>query len=246
LTENLSDVQDKDRFDVILANPPFGGKERKEVQNNFNIKTGETAFLFLQHFIKMLKVGGRAAVVIKNTFLSNSDNASRALHQELLSSCNLHTILDCPGGTFIGAGVKTVVLFFDKVPFDFAQGTPLDAILNTPIFNQGKSINEQMATKKIWYYQLDPGRNMGKTNSLNDDDLREFVELQATFAVSEKSWFVDVADIDQESFDLSVKNPTKGEKVMLREPQEILDEIMVLDQESAEILANILQLTVEK
>jgi type I restriction enzyme M protein len=237
LTENLSDIQDKDRFDVILANPPFGGKERKEVQNNFNIKTGETAFLFLQHFIKMLKVGGRAAVVIKNTFLSNSDNASRALRQELLSSCNLHSILDCPGGTFIGAGVKTVVLFFEK-------GEPVDAIQTTPIFNQGKSINEQMATRKIWYYQLDPGRNMGKTNSLNDDDLREFVELQATFAESEKSWLVDVADIDQVTFDLSVKNPTKGEEVMLREPQEILDEITALDLESAEILASILQLTV--
>jgi hypothetical protein len=77
LTENLSDIQEKDRFDVILANPPFGGKERKEVQQNFPIKTGETAFLFLQHFIKYLKAGGRAAVVIKNTFLSNSDNASR-------------------------------------------------------------------------------------------------------------------------------------------------------------------------
>ncbi len=71
LTENLADVQEKDRFDVILANPPFGGKERKEVQQNFPIRTGETAFLFLQHFIKMLKAGGRGGVVIKNTFLSN-------------------------------------------------------------------------------------------------------------------------------------------------------------------------------
>jgi hypothetical protein len=114
LTENLSDIQDKNRFDVILANPPFGGKERKEVQQKFPIKTGETAFLFLQHFIKILRVGGRAAFVIKNTFLSNSDNASRALRQELLSSCNLHTILDCPSGTFIGAGVKTVVLFLRR------------------------------------------------------------------------------------------------------------------------------------
>ncbi|WP_254447091.1 hypothetical protein [Dolichospermum sp. UHCC 0259] len=96
-----------------------------------------------------------------------------------------------------------------------------------------------MATKKIWYYQLDPGRNMGKTNSLNDDDLREFVELQATFAVSGKSWLVDVADVDQETFDLSVKNPNKGEELRLREPQEILDEIAVLDLESAEILAGI-------
>jgi len=114
LTENLSDIQEKDRFDVILANPPFGGKERKEIQQNFPIKTGETAFLFLQHFIKYLRAGGRAAVVIKNTFLSNSDNASRALRKELLESCSLHTILDCPGGTFLGAGVKTVVLFFEK------------------------------------------------------------------------------------------------------------------------------------
>ena len=79
LAENISDIQDKDRFDVILANPPFGGKERKEVQQNFPIKTGETAFLFLQHFIKSLKGGGRAGIVIKNTFLSNSDNASRVL-----------------------------------------------------------------------------------------------------------------------------------------------------------------------
>jgi type I restriction enzyme M protein len=211
LAENISDIQEKDRFDVILANPPFGGKERKEVQQNFPIKTGETAFLFLQHFIKSLKAGGRAAVVIKNTFLSNSDNASRALRQELLQSCNLHTVLDCPGGTFLGAGVKTVVLFFEK-------GAP---------------------TRKVWYYQLDPGRNMGKTNSLNDADLKEFVELQAGFADSDKSWSVDVREIDQASFDLSVKNPNKAEEAALRDPQEILDEIAALDAESAEILAGI-------
>jgi type I restriction enzyme M protein len=172
LAENLSDIQDKDRFDVILANPPFGGKERPEVQQNFPIKTGETAFLFLQHFIKHLKAGGRAGIVIKNTFLSNSDGASRSLRKELLENCNLHTVLDCPGGTFLGAGVKTVVLFFEK-------GAP---------------------TRKVWYYQLDPGRNMGKTNSLNDKDLKEFVELQASFADSEKSWSVDVTGIDQTSF----------------------------------------------
>jgi type I restriction enzyme M protein len=227
LTENLSDIQEKNRFDVILANPPFGGKE---VQQNFPIKTGETAFLFLQHFIKILRQGGRAAVVIKNTFLSNSDNASKALRQELLSSCNLHTILDCPSGTFIGAGVKTVVLFFDK-------GEPFDSVQEMPIFAQGKPAHQGMATQKIWYYQLDPGRNMGKTNSLNDEDLREFVELQATCEESEKSWLVDVADIDRDTFDLSVKNPNKAEEAPLREPQEILAAIAALDEESAEILA---------
>jgi type I restriction-modification system DNA methylase subunit len=102
LTENLADIQEKDRFDVVLANPPFGGKERKEVQQNFPIRTGETAFLFLQHFIKILKASGRGGVVIKNTFLSNTDNASVSLRKLLLESCNLYTVLDCPGGTFQG------------------------------------------------------------------------------------------------------------------------------------------------
>ncbi len=211
LAENISDIQDKDRFDVILANPPFGGKERPEVQQNFPIKTGETAFLFLQHFIKYLKAGGRAAVVIKNTFLSNSDGAARSLRKELLENCNLHTVLDCPGGTFIGAGVKTVVLFFEK-------GAP---------------------TRKAWYYQLDPGRNMGKTNSLNDNDLKEFVALQASFADSEKSWSVDMKGIDQTSFDLSVKNPNKAEEAALRDPEDIIAEMAALDIESAGILEEI-------
>ncbi len=211
LTENLSDVQERDRFDVILANPPFGGSERKEVQQNFEIRTGETAFLFLQHFIRLLRAGGRAGVVIKNTFLSNTDNASVALRHKLLTDCNLHTVLDCPGGTFQGAGVKTVVLFFEK-------GAP---------------------TRKVWFYQLDPGRNLGKTNPLNDRDLAEFVELQKTFADSPKSWSVAVDSIDPESWDLSVKNPHGGVAVALRSPQEIMAEIAALDAESAEVLARI-------
>ena len=152
LAENLADIQEKDRYDVVLANPPFGGKERIEVQQNFPIKTGETAFLFLQHFIKILKAGGKAGVVIKNTFLSNTDNASVALRKQLLQSCSLHTVLDLPGGTFTGAGVKTVVLFFEK----------------------------GLATQKVWFYQLNLDRNLGKTNSLNENDLAYFVELQKT------------------------------------------------------------------
>ncbi len=211
LTENLSDVQERDRFDVILANPPFGGSERKEVQQNFEIRSGETAFLFLQHFIRFLRAGGRAGVVIKNTFLSNTDNASVALRQKLLSDCNLHTVLDCPGGTFQGAGVKTVVLFFEK-------GAP---------------------TRNLWFYQLDPGRNLGKTNPLNDRDLAEFVELQKTFADSPKSWSVAMESIDPVSRDLSVKNPHGGEAVALRSPQEIMAEIAALDAESAEVLGRI-------
>ena len=95
LAENLADIQDKDRYDIILANPPFGGKERAEVQQNFPIRTGETAFLFLQHFIKMLKAGGRAGVVIKNTFLSNSDNASVSLRKLLCQLQHQDKLLKC-------------------------------------------------------------------------------------------------------------------------------------------------------
>ena len=299
LAENLADIQEKDRYDVVLANPPFGGKERAEVQQNFPIKTGETASLFLQHFIKILKAGGKAGVVIKNTFLSNTDNASISLRKLLLESCNLHTVLDLPGGTFTGAGVKTVVLFFEK-------GT---------------------STKKVWFYQLNLDRNLGKTNSLNENDLAEFIELQKTKADSENSWTIDIGDIAlkgrdtqtkgaalrnkvtastkalkgrdtqtkggalrnkvtastkalkgrngsandnalsgldasrdddntglhpvlkynalsglHNTYDLSAKNPNKKEAAALRQPQQILEEMKALDEESADILNSILEL----
>lgn len=214
LSENLQDITPKNQHDIILANPPFGGKERPEVQQNFPIKTGETAFLFLQHFIKMLKPGGRAAIVIKNTFLSNTDNAAIALRKELLENCNLHTILDCPAKTFLGAGVKTVVLFFTK-------GEP---------------------TQKVWFYQLDVGRSLGKTNPLNDNDLKEFVKLQQTFKKSAKSWSLLVSTLDKSTWDLSVKNPNAGEEVALRSPQEIIAEIIALDKESEAILESIQEL----
>ncbi len=130
---------------------------------------------------------------------------------ELLQSCNLHTILDCPGGTFLGAGVKTVVLFFEK-------GAP---------------------TRNTWYYELDPGRSLGKTNPLNDDDLQEFVTLQTTFADSPNSWTVPFSAVDQQSFDLSVKNPNKAEAAPLRDPEVIINEIETLDAESEAILEGI-------
>jgi type I restriction enzyme M protein len=211
LGENIADIQEKNRYDIVLANPPFGGKERAEVQQNFPIKTGETAYLFLQHFMKILRAGGSAGVVIKNTFLSNTDNASVALRRELLENFNLHTILDCPQGTFQGAGVKTVVLFFKK-------GEP---------------------TKKIWYYQLNPARNMGKTNPLNDKDLEEFIELQKEFKDSDLSWSVDISNVDQKSCELSVKNPNRNDDVIHRSPVEIITEIEALDIENKAILQRI-------
>ncbi|PIY96018.1 MAG: type I restriction endonuclease subunit M, partial [Candidatus Kerfeldbacteria bacterium CG_4_10_14_0_8_um_filter_42_10] len=154
---------------------------------------------------------GCAGIVIKNTFLSNTDNASVSLRKLLLENCNLHTILDLPGGAFQGAGVKTVVLFFEK-------GKP---------------------TKTVWFYQLNLTRNLGKGNPLNEADLAEFVKLQKTKSDSDNSWGVDVKNIDQTTFDLSVKNPNKGGEVALREPKEILKEMKGLDEESKENLTKI-------
>ena len=136
------------------------------------------------------------------------------MRKHLLDNCNLHTVLDLPGGTFLGAGVKTVVLSFEK-------GVP---------------------TRKIWYYQLNLDRNLGKTNPLNENDLVEFVNLQKRKADSANSWTVKVGDVNTDTYDLSVKNPNKKEEAALRDPQDILDEIAMLDEESAEILKSITEL----
>ncbi len=211
LAENISDLQDSDRRDIILANPPFGGKERKEVQQNFPFKTSETAYLFMQHFMKVLKAGGTAGVVIKNTFLSNNDSAAVAIRRELLENFNLHTILDCPAKVFQGAGVRTVVLFFRK-------GEP---------------------TQNIWYYQLDPKRSLGKTSPLNDKDMEEFVALYKTRENSDLSWMVNVGDIPTDTFDLMPRNPNRTHEVEHRSPKEIIEELQVLDKETSDLMTQL-------
>jgi type I restriction enzyme M protein len=120
-------------------------------------------------------------------------------------------VLDLPGGTFTGAGVKTVVLFFEK-------GKP---------------------TQKTWFYQLNLNRNLGKTNPLNEKDLEDFIALQKTQVESENSWIIDISDINQDTFDLSVKNPNALEQAPLRSPEEILKEMDKLDQQSKNILKTI-------
>ena len=211
LGENIADIQEKDRVDIVLANPPFGGSERVEVQENFPIRTSETAYLFLQHFIKILRVGGRCGVVIKNTFLSNTDNASVSLRKLLLEECDLNAVLELPQGSFTGTGVKTVVLFFEK----------------------GR------ATDKVWYYQLNLSRNLGKTNSLNEKDLEEFITLSVTQDETENSWSVNVKDIDKTTYDLTATNPNKKEELDNRTPQQILAEIKALDEEVASAITAI-------
>jgi type I restriction enzyme M protein len=123
-------------------------------------------------------------------------------------------VLDLPGGTFTGAGVKTVVLFFEK-------GAP---------------------TKKTWFYQLNLDRNLGKTNPLNEKDLAEFVRLSLSKPESENSWSIDISQVDTKFFDLSLKNPNKQEEEKLRTVEVILDEMEFLDEENKEILNSIREL----
>ncbi len=211
LEENIMDIQNKDRVDVVLANPPFGAGEQSQIQENFPIKSGETAYLFLQHFIKKLKVGGRAGLIIKNTFLSNSD--AKFLRKELLEVCNLHTILNLPQKVFT-AGVRTVVLFFEK-------GTP---------------------TKKIFYYDLNLDRTLGLTNPLNEDDLKEFSNLYTSKKEDQNSWSIDIKNIDKETWDLTVKNPKIVEEIDERSPGQIFNEIEELGKKNSEILKKIKKL----
>lgn len=210
LSENLSQIQERDRHNVILANPPFGGAERQDVQQNFPIKTSETAYMFMQHFVKMLKAGGRAGIVIKNTFLSNGDAAE--LRKMLLEEANLHTILDVPQGAFM-AGVRTVVLFFEK-------GQP---------------------TKDIWYYQLNPGRKLGKTTPLTEEDLAEFLELQGKRKCGKNSWIIDATTLDNEC-DLSVKNPNKPQVIDTRTTDDIINQIAELNEQSSRLIQEIKEL----
>lgn len=204
LSENIM-TSVGNKYDVILANPPFGAATQDSVLSNFPMRTKETAYLFLQHFMKMLKKGGRAGIVVKNTFLSNSDAAN--LRKEFLESYDLFAVLDLPSKVF-QAGVKTVVLFFEK-------GKP---------------------TENIWYYQLNLNRNLGKTNPLNEKDLEDFINCYENKKVSENSWIVNIKDIDKSSYDLSVKNPNRNEESILDEPENIIENILSIEEENKNIL----------
>ena len=170
--------------------------------------------MFEQTFKNIDDILRRCGVVIKNTFLSNMDSASINLRKQLLEECNLFAILDLPKGTFLGTGVQTVVLFFEK----------------------------RETTKKIWYYQLNVGRNIGKTNSLNENDLEDFIKLAKTQKLSDNSWSIDVDNVNKETLDLGVRNPNIVEVIDDRTPEEIITEIEELDKQSSDILEKVKKL----
>ncbi len=197
--------------DVILMNPPFGGKEGKEAQTRFAYKTSATQVLFLQHVIDSLKRGGRCGIVLDEGVLFRTNEGGFVqTKRKLLDDCDLWCILSLPGGVFTaaGAGVKTNLLFF-------AKGRP---------------------TERIWYYDLS-GLKVGKRTPLTAAHFEEFFRLLPDRAGSERSWTVSRADIEAKNFDLKAVNPNAKNNEDTRTPEELLDAIETAQVEIAEVLA---------
>lgn len=217
LTQNIRDIQEKDRYDIILANPPFGGKEKSQIQQNFPIQSNATELLFLQHFMKTLKTGGKAAIVVPEGVLFQTNSAFKQVKQELLENFNLHTILSLPAGVFLPySGVKTNVLFFER--------------------SGGSS--------EVWYYECEPEQKLTKNKPITDEHLQEFVELYRSRATTDRSWTVSASQLS-EVYDLSAKNPAKQKDAKHLAPNEILAQIRVKEKLVSGLLDEIERLLVE-
>ena len=210
LTQNIRDIQEKDRYDVIVANPPFGGKEKPQIQQNFPVQSNATELLFLQHFMKNLKVGGKAAIIVPEGVLFQTNNAFAAVKKELLENFNLHTIVSLPAGVFLPySGVKTDIIFFER----------------------------KGATSQIWFYEVNPPQKLTKNKPIASEHLQEFVDLYKTRAISENSWLVNVSDI--KDYDLTAKNPTKQQAVEHLTPTDLMSKLKANDLAINSLLSEI-------
>jgi len=218
LTQNIRDIQEKDRYNIILANPPFGGKEKSQIQQNFPIQSNATELLFLQHFMKSLKTGGKAAIVVPEGVLFQTNNAFRQVKEELLEHFNLHTILSLPAGVFLPySGVKTNVLFFER----------------------------SGGTTETWFYECEPEKKLTKNKPLTDAHLAKFVELYAKRSTTDHSWIVPVDGLKKD-YDLSAKNPAKKNDVEHLPPRKILELIQKKEAAVSNLLGEIDELLAEQ
>jgi len=200
-------------FDVVLMNPPFGGKEGVEAQTNFAYKTRATGVLFLQHVIASLKPGGRAGIVVdEGVLFRTNETAFVQTKRKLLDDCDLWCIVSLPPGTFVnaGAGVKANLLFFTK-------GQP---------------------TERIWYYDLSHIK-VGKKTPLTLDNFDDFFRLLPDRADSDYSWTVAREEIEAKNFDLKAVNPNAKAVEDTRTPEELLDLIEEKGREVSEAVANL-------
>ncbi len=217
LTQNIRDFQEKERHNIILANPPFGGKEKSQIQQNFKVQSSATEILFLQHFMKKLKLDGKGAIIVPEGVLFQTNNSFKSVKQELLEDFNLHTIVSLPSGVFLPySGVKTNIIFF----------------------------NRSGATSKIWYYDVTPPYKLTKNKPIEYSHLEEFVRLfknpELRNLTNQKTgderndWTVDISEIVDT--DLSARNPHKVEIVEHLEPNEIIDKISDNEREIKQLV----------
>ena len=210
LVDNIRDFQEKDWYNIILANPPFGWKEKEAIQSNFPIKTNATEMLFLQHFMKKLKTWARAAIIVPEWVLFNTSNAFQAVKKELLENYNLHSIVSLPSWIFLPyAWVKTNIIFFEKTK----------------------------PTEEIWYYEVNLWRKLTKKSPITYEELEDFVNLFKKREITENSWFVKVEDI--KDYDLSAKNPNKNKEIVYEDPKVILERIKESNKEIQKHIENL-------
>lgn len=201
------------QFDVILTNPPFGGKEGKEAQTHFAYKTSATQILFLQHVIDRLAPGGRCGIVLdEGVLFRTTESAFAKTKRKLLDECDLWAIVSLPAGVFTsaGAGVKTNLLFFTK-------GGP---------------------TERVWYYDVSDVK-VGKRTPFTLDKLADFLRLLPDRADSDRSWTVTREAIEAKNYDLKAVNPNAKAGGDARTPEELLDIIEAKGREVAEALASL-------
>lgn len=220
LTADIRQIQEKDRYDIILANPPFGGKEQPQIQQNFPIKATATELLFLQHFMKSLKLGGSAAIIVPEGVLFQTNNAFQEVKRQLLDDFNVHTIVSMPAGIFLPySGVKTNIVYFDR----------------------------KGGTSKIWYYEVATPNKLTKNNPIQFEHFSEFIDL---FHHAEKrgkganDWFVNVADIND--YDISAKNPNNQKETVHLHPTDILKQIKNNDKIIGSLMNEVEQLIAKK
>jgi|LSQX01.1.fsa_nt_gb type I restriction enzyme M protein len=229
LADDVRKFTEKDRYDVILTNPPFGGTEHDSVTANFPYPSKATSITFLQHIMKKVKRGGKVGMVIdEGVLFKTNELAYVQTKKELLEQFNLHTIISLPAGVFAnavasGTGPKTNLLFFDR-ELDRA-GNPV-------------------GTKDIWYYEVQAvGFSLTKTQRpIADNDLPDCFEKAKTRALSERSWIVSIGEIVAKNYDFSAVNPNAGEAVAHRHPSAIAADIVSKEQRILEIMQEIQEL----
>jgi type I restriction enzyme M protein len=198
-----TNVKEADKYRIILANPPYGGKAGTHQQVSFRIRSGKTETLFMQHIMGMLAKGGKAAVVVPEGTMFRG-GAEMAVRKELIENFNLHTILSLPSGVFQPyAAVKTNIIFFDRPK------------------NEGES------TKSIWYYELtNDGFGLTSTRKpIEGSQVDDFLSKWKDRTEGENSWICNLDEIIERDYDISAKNPNIENSTDERTPLEIVESI---------------------